>query len=638
MLLSDKSAVFASPTSHPRSLMKHLYLMRRLRTAAGLLLAALLGTAGAHAQTAPPAPPKQEMRAVWVAHVFNLDWPRSKTLTPAQQRADFISLLDRHKANGINAVVVQIRASADAIYPSTLEPWSEWLTGTQGVGPQPAYDPLLFMIQEAHRRSMEFHAWINPYRAVTNANTSSIAAGHVSRLQPTWVVPFGTLRVLNPGLPAVRQYLTRVVMDVVRRYDVDGIHFDDYFYPAPQTGVVFDDDAAFAADPRGFAAKADWRRDNIDLFVHTVSDSIQAAKPWVKFGISPPGVWRNGTSVGGTATTAFQSYTDIFADSRKWLQQGWVDYLAPQVYWTSTTTAARYDLIVPWWNQQVLPAKPRHVYVGHAAYKVSATATDAFNQPTQIPSQLRLARQQSNVKGSLFYKSTELLANPLGVADSLRTNFYRHKALVPAMPWKDNVPPTTPVQAGIWDDSQGSGFVYLSWQPGPAAADGQRARWYVVYRYPRHAGPATAADLANPANIAAIQDSTRFRDIWRGNNPAYDYTITALDRLHNESAPVTSFTVLLPAKAAAATATLEPAFPNPFSESTQISFRLASASDVTVQVLDVTGRVVSRLTEGRLPAGPHSFTLSASTLPAGLYVVRLTAAGGTYQQKVLLTR
>lgn len=619
--------------------MKHTYpAWRRCLSAAGILLASLLGAAPTITQAQTTNAPKQEMRAVWVAHVFNLDWPRNKTLTPAQQRADFISLLDRHKQNGINAVVVQVRAAADAIYPSTLEPWSEWLTGTQGLGPQPAYDPLQFMIQETHRRGMEFHAWINPYRAVTNANTASIASNHVTNQHPTWVVPFGTLRVLNPGLPQVRQYLTRVVMDVVRRYDVDGIHFDDYFYPAPQTGVVFDDDAAFTADPRGFTAKADWRRDNIDLFVHTVSDSIQAAKPWVKFGISPPGVWRNGTTVGGTATTAFQSYTDIFADSRKWLQQGWVDYLAPQVYWTSTTTAARYDLIVPWWSQQVLPAVPRHVYVGHAAYKVSATATDAFNQPTQIPSQIRLARQQPNVKGSLFYKSTELLANPLGVADSLRTNFYRYKALVPAMPWKDNVPPTTPTQASIWAD-QSSGFLRLSWQPGPPAADGQLARWYVVYRIPYHTGPVTAADLANPANIAAIQDSTRYREPSVTGGPAqFLYTVTALDRLHNESAPVTNFIVLLPTKPAAATAALEPAYPNPFAESTQISFRLATAGDVTVQVFDVTGRLVSRLVEGHLSAGPHTATLTAGTLPAGLYVVRLTAAGGTYQQKVLLTR
>ncbi|UYZ58320.1 family 10 glycosylhydrolase [Hymenobacter latericus] len=602
------------------------------RAGCALLLAGL--TLGAQAQT--PAQPKREMRAVWVAHVFNLDWPRSKTLTPAQQRADFISLLDRHKANGINAVVVQIRASADAIYPSPLEPWSEWLTGQQGRAPQPLYDPLAFMIAEAHKRGLEFHAWLNPYRAVTNANTASVADHHVSKLHPDWVVPYGTLRVLNPGLPAVRAYLTQVVMHVVRRYDVDAIHFDDYFYPAPQSGLAFDDDAAFAADPRGISNKNDWRRDNVNLFVRTVSDSIRAAKPRVKFGISPPGVWRNGTSVGGTATTAFQSYADIFADSRLWLQQGWVDYLAPQVYWTTSTAAARYDLIVPWWSQQVLGTMPRHVYIGHAAYKVSASATDAFNQPTQIPTQLRLARQQANVQGSMFYKSTELLANPLGVADSLRTNFYRHRALPPTMPWKDAVPPTTPVQASMQTEATGS--VRLSWQPGPAAPDGELARWYAVYRAPYHPGPATAADVANAAHLLSVQDSTSYRVPAQTGTPQYLYTVTALDRLHNESAPVGQFTTVLANRAAAATAALEPAFPNPFGESTQLSFRLPTAGQASVRAYDLTGRLVAQLAEGRHAAGRHTVTLRAGALPTGVYIIRLTTAAGTWQQKVLLAR
>ncbi|KUG05914.1 family 10 glycosylhydrolase [Solirubrum puertoriconensis] len=603
-----------------------------VRAGCALLLAGL--SLGAQAQT--PAHPKREMRAVWVAHVFNLDWPRSKTLTPAQQRADFISLLDRHKANGINAVVVQIRASGDAIFPSPLEPWSEWLTGQQGRAPQPLYDPLEFMIREAHKRGLELHAWLNPYRAVTNANTSSVAENHVSKLHPEWVVPYGTLRVLNPGLPAVREYLTKVVMQVVRRYDVDAIHFDDYFYPAPQSGVTFDDEAAFLADPRGITNKSDWRRDNINLFVRTISDSIRAAKPRIKFGISPPGVWRNGTSVGGTATTAFQSYSDIFADSRKWLQQGWVDYLAPQVYWTSTTSAARYDLIVPWWSQQVLSTMPRHVYIGHAAYKVSASATDAFNQPTQIPSQLRLARQQDNVQGSMFYKSTELLANPLGVADSLRTNFYRHRALPPTMPWKDDVPPATPVQASMQTEAAGS--VRLSWQPGPAAPDGELARWYVVYRVPYHTGPATAADVANSAHILSVQDSTSYRVPAQTGTPQFLYTVTALDRLHNESAPVEQFSTVLSNRAAVAAAVLEPAFPNPFSESTQLSFRLPAAGQASVRVYDLTGRQVAQLADGRHAAGRHTVTLRAGALPAGIYIIRLTTTDGTWQQKVLLAR
>ncbi|QHJ08237.1 family 10 glycosylhydrolase [Hymenobacter busanensis] len=615
--------------------MKQIYFsqFRLFLAAAGLLLSSLPPVALAQS----PAP-KREFRAVWVAHVFNLDWPSNKTRTPAQQRAEFIGLLDRHRQNGLNAVVVQVRASADAIYPSTLEPWSEWLSGTQGVGPQPAYDPLAFMIEETHRRGMEFHAWLNPYRAVTNAGTSSIAPNHVSRLHPDWVVPFGTLRVLNPGLPQVRAYLNRVVMDVVRRYDVDGIHFDDYFYPAPQTGVVFDDDAAFSADPRGIATKADWRRDNIDLFVRAVSDSIRAAKPRVKFGISPPGVWRNGTSVGGTATTAFQSYSDIFADSRKWLQQGWVDYLAPQVYFSIGQTAANYSLIVPWWSQQVLPAMPRHVYVGLAAYKVSATAADVnFRSPSQIPAQVRLLRQQPNVQGSIHYKSTELLANPLGVADSLRLNFYRHKALLPTMPWKDAVPPTTPAQASIWSDNQGTGFVHLNWQPGPPAADGELARWYAVYRFPDHAGPVTAADVADPAHLVAITDTTHYRELLAAGGPAFRYTVTALDRLHNESPPVQSFIVLLPAKVAAATTTLEPAYPNPFRESTQLTYVLPAAGQAAVRVFDLTGREVTSLTNGHETAGRHAVTLPAGGLPAGLYIVVLTTETGTWRQKVLLT-
>ena len=388
------------------------------------------------ALTAPAQNPKRELRAAWVAHVFNLDWPSRRTLTPAQQRQEFITLLDGHRQAGLNAVVVQVRASADAIYPSTIEPWSEWLTGTQGQAPSPAYDPLAFMVRESHRRELEFHAWLNPYRALTNAaSTAVVAPNHVTVLHPDWVVPYGNLRVLDPGLPAVRQYLVRVVMDVVRRYDVDAIHFDDYFYPSPQAGIVFNDDASFAANPRGFASKADWRRNNVDIFVKAVSDSIRAVKPRVKFGISPRGVWRNGTAVGGTATTAFQSYTDIFADSRKWLRRGWVDYLAPQVYFAIGQTAANYALIVPWWSQQVNPDTVRHVYVGQAPYRISATATEVgFRSPSQLPSQIRLLRQQPNVRGSIYYKTVDLRANRLGFTDSLRTNFYRFPALLPTMP------------------------------------------------------------------------------------------------------------------------------------------------------------------------------------------------------------
>ncbi|SHK17132.1 family 10 glycosylhydrolase [Hymenobacter psychrotolerans] len=606
----------------------------------GLYAALFLIINALPSQAQPSSPPKRELRAAWVAHVFNLDWPSARTRTPAQQRQEFVGILDSHRQNGMNAVVVQIRAAADALYPSTLEPWSEWLTGTQGVGPNPPYDPLAFMVREAHRRELEFHAWLNPYRALTNATTASVAPTHVTVQHPDWVVPFGTLRVLNPGLPAVRQYLTRVVMDVVRRYDVDAIHFDDYFYPAPQTGVVFNDDAAFAADPRGFAAttagRANWRRNNVDIFVKMVSDSIRSVKPWVKFGISPPGVWRNGTSVGGTATTAFQSYSDIFADSRKWLRRGWVDYLAPQVYFAIGQTAANYSLIVPWWSQQVNPDTVRHVYIGQGVYRISATATEpGFRSPSQLPSQIRLLRQQPNVQGSMFYKTTELRANPLGLADSLRQDFYRYPALLPTMPWKDNVPPTAPVQAGLWNNSN-SGFVEMSWQPGPAATDGQLARQYVVYRVPAGSGPITAADLANPANIRAITDTTYFREPATGTS--FRYALTALDRLHNESATAT-LTILLPTTAGAQAAPLlEPAYPNPFQAETRLAFTLPTAGPAEMRLLDLTGREVALLASGRHAAGRHELTLRAAALPAGLYVLVLRTTDGVARQRLLLTR
>ncbi|GAA3924275.1 family 10 glycosylhydrolase [Hymenobacter algoricola] len=600
---------------------------RALAAAAALVLAA----AGSLAAQTLSVPPKRELRAAWVAHVYNLDWPTARTRTPAQQRQEFTALLDRHRQNGLNAVVVQIRASADALYPSTLEPWSEWLTGTQGLAPSPLYDPLAFMVRETHRRQMEFHAWMNPYRALVNASTASVAPTHVTRLHPDWVLPYGTLRVLDPGLPAVRRYLVRVVMDVVRRYDVDAIHFDDYFYPAPQPGVSFGDDASFAADPRGFTVKADWRRNNVDLFVKMVSDSIRAARPRVKFGISPPGVWRNGTAVGGTATTAFASYTDIFADSRKWLRRGWVDYLAPQVYFAIGQTAANYALIVPWWSQQVNPDTVRHVYVGQAAYRVSPTSAEpGFRSPGQLPAQLRLARQQANMPGSIYYNSTPLLANPLGFADSLRGNFYRYPALLPPMPWKDNVPPAAPAAASVGPAPGGQ--VVLRWQPGLPAADGEVARWYVVYRLPAHPGPVTAADLANPANIRAVTDSTAYQEPAPAG--AVLYALTALDGLHNESGPA-PLAILLATAGALNAAWFEPAVPNPFTAGARLAFTLPAAGPADLRAFDLAGREVAVLAAGTLGAGRHEVTLQAASWPAGVYVLVLRTAAGVARQKVL---
>ncbi|MDX5419149.1 MAG: family 10 glycosylhydrolase, partial [Hymenobacteraceae bacterium] len=274
--------------------------------------------------------PKREFRGAWIATYANIDWP-NRTQTPAQQQAALISILDHHKATGINAVFLQVRSQCDALYPSQLEPWSADLTGLQGRAPSMPWDPITFAIEECRKRGMEFHAWINPYRAIANYNNiSTFDPTHVARRKPEWLLAAGNQRILNPALQEVRDYVTTVIEDIVTRYDVDGIHFDDYFYP----NAVFNDDDSYLADPRGIMDRGDWRRDNVNKLVQQVSESIKAAKPWVKFGISPSGIYRNSTNPAiGSNTSGLQHYVTLYADSRKWLQEGWIDYLAPQVYW-----------------------------------------------------------------------------------------------------------------------------------------------------------------------------------------------------------------------------------------------------------------------------------------------------------------
>ena len=391
-----------------------------------------------HGQSAP----KRELRGAWIATFGNIDWPSSGNLPVATQQSELISLLDRLQATGINAVYFQVRSQCDALYASQLEPWSADLTGRQGRAPSPAYDPLEFIIAACRQRGLEIHAWFNPFRAVSNVgNLPSFAPDHIARTRPEWLLAQGSLRILDPGIPQVREHVISVLMDVLRRYDVDGIHFDDYFYPyPPSSGPAFNDDATFAADPRGFTSRQDWRRDNINLFIQRSHDAIRAVKPWVKFGVSTFGIWRNQSSDPvGSATNGLQSYSDIYADSRKWIQQAWVDYLTPQLYWSVGFSVANYGVLLPWWNAL---GGSRHIYSGLAAYKVNNGGTDAnWSQPTQIPDQIRLNRQQVNVRGQTFFSARSVLGNPLGLRDGLRDDLFRTPALLPLMTWKDDQPP-----------------------------------------------------------------------------------------------------------------------------------------------------------------------------------------------------
>ncbi|MFD2247577.1 family 10 glycosylhydrolase [Pontibacter ruber] len=473
--------------------------------------------------------PKREFRGAWIATYANIDWP-NRTQTPAQQRAAFISIVDHHKATGKNALFVQVRSQSDALYPSTIEPWSSDLTGLQGRAPSPAWDPMQFMIEECHKRGIEFHAWINPYRAIANYNNiNSFDPSHVARRHPEWLLAAGVQRILNPALPEVRDYVTSVIDDIVARYDVDGIHFDDYFYP----NASFNDDANFLADPRGFTDRGDWRRDNVNLLVKQVSESIKAAKPWVKFGISPSGIYRNSTNPAiGSATSGLQHYVTLYADSRKWLQEGWIDYLAPQVYWYMGQPGANYSVLIPWWNNN---ASGRHIYIGMAGYKVNDPAQGAnWANPSQIPNQVRLNREHANVYGQAIYNTSSLRsATKLGFRDSLRVDFYSKPALLPNMPWRDNTAPATPTQ--LIAERHANDSVVLKWtKPADNGNEMDKAKRFVVYR-----SLSPMIDLEKTENILAITntDMEKFVDKKLASSAPYYYTVTALDRFHNESTP-----------------------------------------------------------------------------------------------------
>ena len=584
-----------------------------------------------YAQTVAP---KREFRAAWIAHVANIDWPSSKTLTADAQRAEFVAILDFHKQAGMNAVVVQVRAACDANYPSNIEPWSEWLTGQQGRSPN--YDPLAFMIAETHKRGMEFHAWFNPYRAVLNANSSNIAASHVSILHPDWIQPYNLIRMLDPGLPAVRQYVVSVIMDVVRRYDIDAVHFDDYFYPYPQTGFTFADDNTFAANNRGFTNKEDWRRDNVDLLIKTVSDSIKSAKKYVKFGISPFGIWRNQSSdATGSATNGLQSYSDIYGDSRRWLREGWVDYAAPQLYWSIGFAPAKYEVLAAWWANN---ANGKHIYIGQAAYRINNGGTDAnWLQPNMMPNELRLNRATPSVLGSIFYNTTTLRANPLGIVDSLKTNFYKTPALIPSMTWKDNVPPKAPTNLTATINAAQTD-VTLRWTKPTAATDGETAKYYVVYRF--LTGETLNLDKATAIRFISVSDTTTsFTDAF-ANPSAFVYVVTAVDRLHNESPASNAVNVGLTAtKEITVQNRFEPNTPNPFNEATTLRYSVEKSGFINLKIYDSSGRQITDLVNTQQNVGNYQAEWRPNNVPSGIYIAVLTTDGGSaVTQRLVLVR
>lgn len=384
---------------------------------------------------------KPEFRGVWIASVDNIDWPRRGQYNPEGQKAEFVRQLDLHQRNGMNAVVVQVRPSADAFYPSPYEPWSQWLTGTQGKAPSPFYDPLQFTIGEAHKRGFEYHAWINPYRANFAVGTASIAPDHVTKQHPDWFLKYGGTLYFDPGNKEAQAWVVAVVKDIVTRYDVDAIHMDDYFYPYRIAGKEFPDHASYAKYGAGMN-KEDWRRSNTDSIICKLTKAIHEAKPWVKFGISPFGVWRNQSDdPDGSPTQAGQTnYDDLYADILLWLEEGWIDYVAPQVYWEFSHKHAPFEPIIKWWNDH---SYGRHCYVGLGIYR--AGTNPAWRDRTQLPRQIDSTRALENLGGQIYFSSTTFDKNPYGWNDLLRNNYYKEKVPVPEMPWL----PKRPSVAGV---------------------------------------------------------------------------------------------------------------------------------------------------------------------------------------------
>ncbi|MCM1971094.1 glycoside hydrolase family 10 protein [Streptomyces sp. G1] len=402
-----------------------------LAGAAGVLAAVAAAPARATGRREAEAAGTPAFRGMWVASVQNVDWPSQSGLSAREQRAELLGLLDTAVARRLNAVILQVRPTADAMWPSAREPWSQWLTGEQGV--DPGWDPLGTAVAEAHARGLELHAWFNPYRVANHTDRSLLVPGHPARRNPGWTVPYGGKLYYNPGLPEVRRFVQDAMLDAVARYPLDGVHWDDYFYPYPVEGRDFDDDAAYEQYGRAFATRADWRRHNTDTLVREMSERLRALRPATRFGISPFAVWRNSDRdpLGSPTQAGVGTYDDLYADTRKWVREGWIDYIVPQAYWQIGHPAADYAAIVPWWARTVAGTRVQ-LYVGEALYRCDAqSSTAAWRDPRELSRHLRFAAGYPEVRGHVYFSAKQVDADPNGAMARVVADHYPTAVAVP---------------------------------------------------------------------------------------------------------------------------------------------------------------------------------------------------------------
>lgn len=477
----------------------------------------------------------REFRGVWIATVENIDWPSSKYLSTAQQKKEFIDLLDLFKSLNFNAIIFQIRPSADAFYNSKYEPWSSYLTGTNDKEPLPYYDPLAFIIDETHKRGMEFHAWLNPYRAIVNYKKYQSNPFRLTYEKSEWFVNYGKNKYFNPGLPKVRKYTNKVIADIVQNYDIDAIHFDDYFYPYKIKDEKFPDKDAFKKYGGDYYPNNidDWRRENVNIIIEELYTTIKTIKPWVQFGISPFGVWRNKSiDPAGSDTHAGQTnYDDLYADILLWLKNGWLDYVLPQAYWHIGHKRADYKNIVNWWADNNYHT---NLYIGQGMYRLGDKKENRYwkkKEPNEIEKQLDLNNSISQIQGSVFFSAKSFLKNPLEINNLLRTKYYQNPILPPSTNHKVKYIPEPVFNIKVKKNKNKT--YRLSWESIPENKE-KKAIKFVVYKFRKD----EKIDIENKSNIIALTGNKYFDIKKKEYKTAYFFVIQAVSRNNNISKAV----------------------------------------------------------------------------------------------------
>ncbi|MCG9791836.1 family 10 glycosylhydrolase [Flavobacterium algicola] len=557
--------------------------------------------------------PKQEMRGVFLASVYSLNWPTNRLATPAVQQAELIEILDNLKGNGYNTIFLQVRSECDALYNSAIEPWGYYLTGTQGQAPNPVWDPLEFAIIQAHQRGLDLHAWLNPYRAKTTS-TYTPSSNHITITQPTWWFKSSadSQRILNPGLPEVKNYIVSIVEDIATRYDVDGIHYDDYFYP--NAGMTTNQDAQTYIDhnPKNISNIGDWRRENVNEMIASTYDAIQTINASLNknivFGVSPAGIWKSGTPSGISGSSA---YSALYCDAIAWLNSGKIDYLAPQLYW-SIGGAQDYIKLSQWWNDQI-KATGKQLYVSQGYYKMTDTnnwtGTEIQNQIDQD----RVPTMNASF-GQIAYNYNSIKSNSKSVNDLINSTQYKYKSFAPPIAGKDDVCPNIPLNVQFVNTT-------LSWNTPLPAADGDLPQKYVIYAFNN------AAEAITNKN-----DGKKIIDIITGNELIIPqilidtkyFVVASLDKNNNEAgdfnAPLLSRSAFVLNKSHSYLV-----YPNPFKNQFKIEFKEALSENVIVYLFNMEGKEVYRQTH---TINNSKITVITSKMPSGIYFAKVSFENG----------